>query len=167
MKTAIIKSNAQLTHNMGDLYLLESDRKILERPLINRGYIMALNRERNLYSYSFVESENPHEISELDRIIVERFRNIESIVPIPFDVEDMRGGNSLALENYLNQHFGNMLQIFKTEKGLSLFQRDSYNNLIKKKITRCQEKSIPTEIRNELLFYVFFGNIPLIDYVII
>ena len=168
MKTANIKSRRTLPVNMGDLYLLKSVSEILERPLINRGYIMALNHEGKLYSYSFAESDNPHEISELDKIIVANFEGNDSIVPIPFYVKNIIEENSPALESYLNQYFGNKHQVSKTENGFALLKRNLNGNLItseSKMFFRTEDICLP-ELNLKLFIAASCGNYPIKNYVI-
>ncbi len=161
METETIKSKRRLSQSMGSLYLLEDEEVILKRPNVSRGYVMALFHKRNLYSYSFAQCDNSHEVGGLDQII-DKFRY--PIIPIPFDVDDTKRGNSQELENYLNQHFGNNSKILRTEKGIELFQNNSNSKI--KSLLMYQKKLLSLNIKEALLFYTFFGNIPLIKYVI-
>ncbi len=168
METETIKFKRRLSPSMGDLYLLKDEKDILNRPDINRGYVMALSQGGNLYSYSFALCDEPHEVGELDKIVVEKILTVENIVPIPFDVDDTRGGNSSDLEKYLNRHFRNKLQILKTESGIELFRRSQNINLVKVgSLLNHRENTLPLKIRKELLFYSSVGNNPIIEYIVI
>ncbi len=166
METETIKSKRRLSQSMGDLYLLKGERDILERPDINRGYVMATSHKENLYSYSFALCDEPHEVGELDRIIEEKFGDVDLIVPIPFDVEVTKGKNSLDLENYLNRHF--KLHILKTkENELKLFQRN-YGDLITRELLLIpSSEKLSYEIRLSILTEIILGNIPITNYLVI
>ncbi len=166
METETIKSKRRLSQSMGDLYLLKNEKDILNRPDINRGYVMATVYEGNLYSYSFALCDNSHEIGELDKIIVEHFVGVGKRVPIPFDNDYTRGGNSQDLENYLNRHFGNKLLLLKTETGLALLQRNADGSLIKPNTSLIYpQKPLSYDINALLITDILFGNIPITEYV--